>query len=42
MKFIKLSDTYTKEDVEDLNVLMFITSMIMFAMAAIAQIGGLL
>lgn len=42
MKFIKLSDTYTKEDVEDLNVLMFITSMIMLTMAAIAQIGGLL
>jgi len=41
MKFIKLSDTYTKEDVEDLNVLMLITSMIMFAMAAIARIGGL-
>lgn len=42
MKFIKLSDTYTKEDVEDLNVLMFITSMIMLAMAVIAQVGGLL
>lgn len=39
---MKLSDNYTREDIDTLNVLGFITTMIMFAMAAIAQIGGLL
>ena len=39
---MKLSDNYTREDIDTLNVLGFITAMIMFAMAVIAQVGGLL
>ncbi len=39
---MKLSDNYTREDIDTLNVLGFITTIIMFVMAAIAQIGGLI
>lgn len=42
MKKIEFVDTYTKEDVETLNLLMFITSMIMLVLCIIAEIGGLL
>jgi len=39
---MKLSDNYTREDIDTLNVLGFITTILMFVMAAIAQIGGLI
>ena len=42
MKIIKFVDTYTDEDVETLNLLTFITSMIMLIVCTIAKIGGLL
>lgn len=39
---MKLTDNYTREDIDTLNVLGFITTILMFVMAAIAQIGGLI
>ena len=39
---MKFSDNYTREDIDTLNVLGFITTILMFVMAAIAQIGGLI
>ena len=39
---MKLSDNYTREDIDTLNVLGFITTILMFVMAAVAQIGGLI
>jgi hypothetical protein len=39
---MKLSDNYTREDIDTLNVLGFIITILMFVMAAIAQIGGLI
>ena len=42
MKKIEFTDTYTDEDVEALNLLTFITSMIMLIVCTIAKIGGLL
>lgn len=42
MKNFRLDDSYTKEDIENINVLLFITSLIMTAMFAVAQIGGLI
>lgn len=42
MKNFRLDDSYTKEDIENINVMLFITSLIMTAMFAVAQIGGLI
>lgn len=42
MKNFRLDDSYTKEDIDNINVLLFITSLIMTAMFAVAQIGGLI
>lgn len=42
MKNFRLDDSYTQEDIDNINVLLFITSLIMTAMFAIAQIGGLI
>lgn len=42
MKNFRLDDFYTKEDIDNINVLLFITSLIMTAMFAVAQIGGLI
>lgn len=42
MKNFRLDDSYTQEDIDNINVLLFIASMIMTAMFAIAQIGGLI
>lgn len=42
MKNFRLDDSYTQEDIDNINVMLFITSLIMTAMFAIAQIGGLL
>lgn len=41
MKNFRLDDSYTKEDIHNINVLLFITSMIMLVMMTIARIGGL-
>lgn len=41
MKNFRLDDSYTKEDIENINALLFITSMIMLVMMTIARIGGL-
>lgn len=41
MKNFRLDDSYTQEDIENINVMLFITSLIMTAMFAVAQIGGL-
>lgn len=42
MKNFRLDDSYTQEDIENINVMLFITSLIMTAMFAVAQIGGLI
>lgn len=42
MKNFRLDDSYTQDDIDNINVLLFITSLIMTAMFAIAQIGGLI
>ena len=42
MKNFRLDDSYTKEDIDNINVMLFITSLIMTAMFAVAQIGGLI
>lgn len=42
MKNFRLDDSYTQEDIENINVMLFITSLIMMAMFAVAQIGGLI
>ena len=42
MKNFRLDDSYTQEDIDNINVLLFITSLIMTAMFAVAQIGGLI
>lgn len=42
MKNFRLDDSYTKEDIDNINVLLFITSLIMTAMFAVALIGGLI
>lgn len=42
MKNFRLDDSYTQEDIDNINVMLFITSLIMTAMFAIAQIGGLI
>lgn len=42
MKNFRLDDSYTQEDIDNINVLLFITSLIMMAMFAVAQIGGLI
>lgn len=42
MKNFRLDDSYTQEDIDSINVLLFITSLIMTAMFAVAQIGGLI
>jgi len=39
---MKLTDNYTKEDIDAINCMMFYTAMIMFAMAVIAQVVGIL
>jgi len=39
---MKLSDNYTEEDIRTLNSLGFITSMLMFALAVIAKVVGIL
>lgn len=41
MKNFRLDDSYTQEDIDNINVMLFITSLIMTAMFAVAQIGGL-
>ena len=41
MKNFRLDDSYTKEDIDNINVLLFITSLIMLVMMTIARIGGL-
>lgn len=41
-RIIALDDTYTSDDIHNINALLFITSMIMTAMFAVAQIGGLI
>lgn len=42
MKNFRLDDSYTQEDIDNINVMLFITSLIMTAMFAVAQIGGLI
>ena len=42
MKNFRLDDSYTQEDIDNINVMLFITSLIMMAMFAFAQIGGLI
>lgn len=39
---MKLSDNYTEEDIQTLNALGFITSMLMFALAVIAKAFGII
>ena len=39
---MKMSDNYTREDVLELNFLMFMTSMIMLVLAIIAKVVGIL
>ena len=39
---MKLSDNYTREDINTLNVLGFITTILMFVMAAVAMMVGVL
>lgn len=39
---MKLSDEYTREDILDINFLMFMTSMIMLVMSIIAKVVGIL
>lgn len=39
---MKLSDNYTEEDIRMLNALGFITSMLMFALAVIAKVVGII
>lgn len=36
-----LDDTYTSEDIRNINAMLFIASMIMLVMMTIARIGGL-
>ena len=42
MKNFRLDDSYTQEDIENINVMLFITSLIMTVMFAVALIGGLI
>ena len=39
---MKMSDNYTREDVLELNFLMFMASMIMLVLAIIAKVVGIL
>lgn len=39
---MKLSDRYTKQDIETLNVLGIITALLMFGMALIAMVMGII
>ena len=39
---MKLTDNYTKQDIETLNVLGFITALLMFGMALIAMGMGII
>ncbi len=39
---MKLSDNYTEEDIQTLNALGCITSMLMFALAVIAKVAGII
>ena len=41
MKNFRLDDSYTKEDIRNINALLFIASMVMLVMMTIARIGGL-
>ena len=41
-RIIALDDTYTSDDIRSINALLFITSMIMFALALVAQLMGIL
>lgn len=39
---MKLSDEYTRQDILDINFLMFMTSMIMLVMSIVAKVVGIL
>lgn len=39
---MKLSDEYTRQDILDINFLMFMTSMIMLVMSIIAKVVGII
>lgn len=39
---MKLSDEYTREDVLNINFLMFMTSMIMLVLSIVAKVVGIL
>ena len=39
---MKLSDEYTREDILNINFLMFMTSMIMLVMSIIAKVVGII
>ncbi len=39
---MKLTDNYTKDDIDAINCMMFYTAMIMFTMALIAKVVGIL
>lgn len=40
-RIIALDDTYTSDDIHNINALLFIASMVMLVMMTIARIGGL-
>lgn len=40
-RIIALDDTYTSDDIHNINTLLFIASMVMLVMMTIARIGGL-
>lgn len=39
---MKLSDEYTRQDILDINFLMFMTSMIMLVLSIVAKVVGIL
>lgn len=39
---MKLSDTYTREDVLNINLLTFLTSMVMLILSIIAKMAGII
>lgn len=39
---MKLSDEYTRQDILDINFLMFMTSMVMLVLSIVAKVVGIL
>lgn len=39
---MKLSDEYTRQDILDINFLMFMTSMVMLVMSIVAKVVGII